>query len=108
MVTDSWQKEGFNPSKRQMRALATSIAKVCIFVDVDPHEQIRETFPTASELDVQYAVKCAQDAMGDNAGELNTLLEDDLEFLRGMITNTTKPITFKDAYDLLCKFRSRV
>lgn len=103
------EKIGENESKmspRKKKSLATTVAKISLFIGESPEEYVKVIFPSLDTHLVIDACNSAKKVMAGAIGNTTQLKPEDLDFLREMINSSTKPITFKQAYDLLCQFRS--
>lgn len=95
-------------SNRQKRQKYNIVAKLAVFVEMDPELVLKEVFPQISIFECNQACIRGKDLMEDpNEGSNTTLTEEDLGCLRQLIGNSTVPVTFQSAFDFLCKFRSR-
>ncbi len=94
-------------SKRQVMSNAVVIAKLCAFTEELPLKWFQELFPALGDMEAQSAIKKAQELADEVSGSETELTVEDLDFLKMMMGQSTTPITFGDAYSLLCRYRSK-
>jgi hypothetical protein len=103
-----FEKEISTFSPRQRAANCRVIAKLCLFAKEDCEKWLRNLFPTATEMEIRASIKDAQELIGEQMASKTTLIPEDLEFLKLLMEQSTRPVTFEDAYELLCHHRARV
>lgn len=104
---DGIEKTIPNMSNRQKMAYCVVVAKLCYFIQESAEPILKEIFPDINSMWINQAISSASKYMDSEPGAASQFILEDLEFIKLMMTQSTTPLTFKDVYNLLCRFRLR-